>query len=434
MIAFIITVLISIMLVNFAKYIGQSIFSPVCLITLLWTMLTCLSIIGTLSLFSWQYEGIIFLYIALFAFMIFYCIGTHFYFKKSSHSNTDLKLCFADKLSTFSWIFLTLLVGLALLKWIYEVSINGFDISDFMSLDSLAAMNNYLAVERYSGDGIVNPFVQILSIAVYTAPLCGGFAYHFRVTQIQRIISIGSIMPAFLVTLTQNTKNSLVGSCLLFFTGIILGYYCKHHYWPKMDFKKIYLFIFFIFLFLIVMIFSMMLRIGDISTSTLLIVMEKMIIYAFGNVQSFDIWFSNYSAYEETTYGMMTFLGIADWLGIAERIQGVYVALPGTSSNVFTAFRGLITDFGILGSIIYISLSGFILGISVNSIRHSINPYISIFLAGQIIFFMLYGFLISPWTYRGFILSMPLFMLYLWIAFFYDIGEYSSLKNIRKRD
>lgn len=62
---------------------------------------------------------------------------------------------------------------------------------------------------------------------------------------------------------------------------------------------------------------------------------------------------------QDYSFGAMTFLGISNVLGVVQRVQGVYTALLGTSSNVYTVFRGIVEDFGIIGGIIFISLQGF---------------------------------------------------------------------------
>ena len=45
------------------------------------------------------------------------------------------------------------------------------------------------------------------------------------------------------------------------------------------------------------------------------VVLKKIIVYAFGNVQSFDIWLSDYFRSSILSYGKLTYLGIADALG-----------------------------------------------------------------------------------------------------------------------
>ena len=68
----------------------------------------------------------------------------------------------------------------------------------------------------------------------------------------------------------------------------------------------------------------------------------------------------------EHKYGIMTFFGIANALGIEERIAGIYREFiyfgridSSISSNVYTIFRMLIDDFGKIGALVFLFLLGF---------------------------------------------------------------------------
>lgn len=415
MLAFLLIILASFFLLMLARKLGGSSFSILYIIVAFWVFLTCISIIGTIGLFSWEYEGVLWLYINLLLFSLAYFIGSKYYVKV--YNGDDLQDFRILKLTRMSDAFFIGLIIMAFVQWIYQVYSFGFNLLSFTSLASLAEMNNSLAVERYSGTASLNIVVQILSIALYAAPVCGGFSYPFAGGFKRKAISVLSLCPVVLVTLTQNTKATFIGGLLFFISGIVIGFYCKNHEWLSFSIKKIIILLLGFCAFIIFMLISMMLRIGELSIYTLAVVLQKLVVYAFGNIQSFDIWFANYSAYENTTYGAMTFLGISDMLGLATRVQGVYTSLTGTASNVYTAMRGIITDFGYIGGTIYLMLQGLILGLAVNTVKHSIKPSISIFFAVSVIFFILFGLFVSPWSYRSFILTMVVFFLYLSLAF-----------------
>ncbi len=217
--------------------------------------------------------------------------------------------------------------------------------------------------------------------------------------------------------MTNNTKAGMIGSLLLFLSSYIIGYYSHYKTWIHFKFKTLLIVFIGFSAFLSMMLFSMMLRIGSVDAYTFYIVMQKIVIYAFGNVQSFDIWLSRFYEIGNNTFGAMTFLGVADTLGVIERIQGVYTDLLGTSSNVFTVFRGIISDFGIIGGTLFVMLQGFFLRIAANSIHDSSNPYFSVSVASSIVFFFTFGMFISPWTYLSFILAFCIFMVYVSIAY-----------------
>lgn len=408
----------SLILIYFSKYIDSNFFSPVGVVSIYWCLLAIFSLVGTLSLYEWDYYGLLWIYLGILSFNVFYAIGRPIRFVTSSHIN-NVNL---SSISKLSWAVLIFLMTLGIIKWGAQVYTNGFSLTDFLSLDNLAAMNHEFAVNRYSGNdnegGIVGIIISVLNAMVYSAPLCGGFAYPYAVTRTHKKIAIFSLIPVFLVTMTNNTKAGMIGGLLLFIDSYLIGYYCRYKKWPSIHIKSILLLFFSFSIFLSIMIFSMMLRMGDSSFSTISIVLQKIIVYAFGNIQSFDIWLSqDYYWMQDYSFGAMTFLGISNVLGLVQRVQGVYTSLLGTSSNVYTVFRGIVEDFGIIGGIIFISLQGFFLRIAINSIHSSYNPFISVPIAMSILFFFLYGMIISPWTYLSFIVAFFIVLVYVFIAY-----------------
>ena len=424
-----IVLFMSILLIYFAKMMNSGKFSPVSMISWYWIIWIVASLLGTITLYSWDYTGVIWIYSALFLFCLFYFAGAPFSIVTVHRKSQTIKL---GEITSISWIFLLLLIVLGMVKWGLQVYTNGFGFENFLSIDSLAEMNHEFAVNRYSGNGmeggIIGAVISILNAMVYAAPLCGGFSYPYTNTSKKKILSIFSLSPSILVTLTNNTKAGMIGSFLLFFSSFFIGYYCKYNSWPKIKLKKIILGIIGFFLFLGSMLFSMVLRMGSVDLSTLAMAFQKIIVYAFGNVQSFDIWFSRYAGDESNLYGMMTFLGIADTLGLIERVQGVYSSLMDSASNVFTVFRGLISDFGILGGMVFVALLGLLLRVAVNSIHKSFNPCISATFSISVLFFFTFGIFISPWTYLSFIVAFLILWFYIFMAY-YNIHYVENVDN-----
>lgn len=407
----------SMLLFLFLKIFKNSFFDVGCLLIVLWTIYIFLSLIGTINLYIWKYDGLIWLVIMLYAFGIFYEIGKRYTVKNFQNRNMVGDYDHNDIiLSDTSWHMLVLLIILAFAKWGYELRINGFHLYDFSTLNALSTMNHEFAVARYSGGSSSSSILQILNIATYSAPVCGGFAFSFADKKVRKLFSLASLLPILLVTLTNNTKAGLIGGGYLFIISYLISYYYKNKKWIYFKLRTIVIALALLIALLSVLLFSMMLRIGEVSSYMLSVVLKKIIVYAFGNVQSFDIWLSDYFRSSILSYGKLTYLGIADALGLAERIQGVYTSLNETSSNVYTAFRGVISDFGIFGGLIYTSLHGLFLGMAVNTIYNSALPRFSIFYSVQCIFFFAFGMFVSPWTYLSFIAAAIIFWIFIHVA------------------
>ena len=409
----------SLFLINISKYLSHTLMAPTSFLSMYWSVLTTVSLIGTILIYDWDFNGIIWLYIALIILNIGYFIGSPFSLLLS-HRDIREKKVSLERINPSAWYLLGLLILFGLAKWALQVYTNGFSLSDFLSLENLADMNHEFAVNRYSGNaetGFIGLIISILNALVYAAPLCGGFVAAYAFTTKQKIIAGISLLPALLVTITNNTKAGMIGSILLFFSSYYIACFARSKKWKRIYLRTIVYAILGFILFLSFMIFSMMLRIGRLDLGTFSIVMQKLIVYAFGNVQSFDIWLARHYWYESNTFGSSTFLGLANIAGIAERVQGVYTELSGTSSNVYTVFRGIISDFGIIGGLLFVGINGFLLRVAINSIHKSYNPVISVTFSSATIFFFTFGMFISPWTYIAFMVAFCLFLFFVFISY-----------------
>ena len=127
--------------------------------------------------------------------------------------------------------------------------------------------------------------------------------------------------------------------------------------------------------------------------------------YFFGYLAAFTQWFKlDHNIIP--TMGLTTFAGPSNLVGLIERPLGFYdssVIAIGVSTNIFTALRGLITDFSIVGTIIIIFTSGFLAQLAFNHSRNgsqlALIP-LSLFYA-----FTFYSPLISIFHYNSIILS-----------------------------
>lgn len=156
--------------------------------------------------------------------------------------------------------------------------------------------------------------------------------------------------------------------------------------------------------------FLQVLRFGEQSTRTADQIWGHLRRYPWGNLPGFSIWWDGLAPWEDTDHlpGFYTFMGIYDNLGIDARAVGGYTAyIPLTADemgNIYTAFRGLVHDFGTFGALIFVFLVGILGGMAVAgrafSSRVSYAVYISVSC------FFAYSFIFSLWAYTSFILAM----------------------------
>jgi oligosaccharide repeat unit polymerase len=124
--------------------------------------------------------------------------------------------------------------------------------------------------------------------------------------------------------------------------------------------------------------------------------------YLLGGVPAFSNWFQTKPQFPDTKHapGYYTFMGVFDNLGIESRTTGAYseylFLAPGESTNVFTAFRGLVTDFGEVGTFILFLAIGLAGGVAVK--RAGLPALCAYILIAS---FLAYSPVASIWAYTS---------------------------------
>lgn len=111
---------------------------------------------------------------------------------------------------------------------------------------------------------------------------------------------------------------------------------------------------------------------------------------------------------ENLQYGAMTFMGIANALGLADRKLGLYRDLvyfgrlnKTSRSNVYTIFRLLIDDFGIIGALAFLFILGFISSKAVAFINQRKWLFLSQVVLVAIYSLIMWSFATSIWAYTS---------------------------------
>jgi oligosaccharide repeat unit polymerase len=141
----------------------------------------------------------------------------------------------------------------------------------------------------------------------------------------------------------------------------------------------------------------------------------------FGHLSAFSYWFRHsWNTRLDHTYGSMTFAGVFDLLRIKHRLVGLYAQNVSMSdgqwlvyTNVFTVMRGLIEDFGVVGSLALLTAVGFFAARSFHSLSNGRLSHVPILAAYYA--FVLWGPVASLAAYNVVPLSLTLFWGYcLW--------------------
>jgi oligosaccharide repeat unit polymerase len=411
-----IIIIILLIMLFIGKKLSKFWASPAYILTLYWTFFISAGLI-TFNGYEWKYLGLLWIVLLCVMFGIGHFLGTSFVNKKTlnvQHFNTiEVKT-----LPKVSWIFVLICILLGILRTFLEVKVNGFSLGMFFDLDSLVTMNTNMAHERYFGNGVESSvYMQILLVFIYAGPLCGGYAFEYSLRKIERILSIATFIPTILSLLLTNGKAGIIASILLWLSGYFVGYFKRHKKSPRVRYEQLFKVCSVGGILVGLLYFSMLLRIGDFSSATRTVVNNKFFTYAFGSIPAFDNFFMNISFDSNYGLGSQSLMGLSNTLGIKLREQGLYTDLVefsnGTYTNVFTAFRALIIDFGIMGSLIFFALLGMITGLLFQNLVKGNESVFTRVLLASIYFYIMYSLLTSAWTYFSYLLAFIIFTFYL---------------------
>lgn len=309
-------------------------------------------------------------------------------------------------------------VALGVFREIFTLYMNGYSLLNFLSLEKFLEMNQGIANQRYHGDGgYSSTFMQLLLCFEYAAPFCGGWVLPLAKKKRDYILSFASLLPIALGLLITNGKAGVIASVMLWATGLIISATRKNRKDIAVNRKLVIIVAVSLAAFLGVLFFSMMARAGSLDGSVFTYIVRKFAVYAFGHMEAFDIWFNrllNGLESQKLGWGSSTFMAVYNVFTNGEKMHGVYVTVGGSTSNVFSGYRGLVTDFGIVGAVFAALFVGYLGGMLYRSVRD--NEKIStleIVVLAATYFWLLYSMIISPWIYTSFVCAFVLIFVFL---------------------
>ena len=234
---------------------------------------------------------------------------------------------------------------------------------DFASLIQMAAQWTFL---RY--DGFIDPWpLRLAAVWIYPPALLGGILLPLSETKRDKIIAATTLFPSLLLTFLSGGRAAF----LVAFACWLGGYWAAQVISSKPPRK--------------------LLRIQDLSriaaacTGLLLLYVSintfrgakdasgvdelhldfnsgQIRNYMFGSPAAFADWF-NRGNDDPLSWGALTFPGLFDALHIQQKTLGTYIDSSSTvgqeGTNIFTIFRGLIQDFGLMGALLISMAAGF---------------------------------------------------------------------------
>jgi oligosaccharide repeat unit polymerase len=345
--------------------------------------------------------------------ILFTCSMIPFDWKEAFELNAKKKTAF-EVFATKTLFYSTLgFSALAITATIGKVLGAGFSATELL-LNTLETAGAF-AASRYEGELESSLLGKIGLLAAYLAVFTGGLFAAATKNKLQRTLTvIAAFLPAVLTAALQSAKGLLFLSLAFFYGAILIVriFDKKYVLASKKDARGIFLG--FLVLFPVIIASFLARGLTNFNDPSFIIgkLYSYLVSYSSGHLYAFSDWFSQYSgarsvlSYQkiESTPGFFSFLA-------AFRLAGDETTLPPgiyseyfvfgdyLKSNIFTSFRGFITDFGLLGSLFVTFLIGSAANLIFLHILQAKRPVISISLFLLMIGAIYMSYIISIFTW-----------------------------------
>ncbi|WP_258879305.1 O-antigen polymerase [Paraburkholderia sp. BL6669N2] len=242
----------------------------------------------------------------------------------------------------------------------------GIGIGKLFSFSGILEISHAMSVARYEDQFQLPLGARLGQMFIFFSSAVSGLMKSLHPKKYRKHEYFVSIIPSLMIALILTTRAAVLFNLIFWVSGNFCGSLLGGGRVNLKFFTKrvaIYggggaLFIAFMFISL------QFLRGGITDISRLNEVLMHLRQWPVGSIGGFSLWVDSYDFRSTLTNGYLTFVGIFDLFGIQARKAGLYDQYVNLGSgdswgNIYTAFRGLIQDFSILGALVYMGGIGF---------------------------------------------------------------------------
>ena len=285
-------------------------------------------------------------------------------------------------------------------------------IPSLSALDLLDTSNQLLA-DRYEAGGSISDLAgKVAILFMYTASSLGGLLMGPKSRRIIFTPIFAGQCSATLLIIVDGNKGVAVTVCLFgaaFYGEIAFGER------KILDGKLLGELFFFGCFAAAALTFGFLARGVDLSSGVPAVidsVLGYFTSYALSHLYAFSDWFSFFITgdsvmeYEQaqSTLGFYTLMSIFQLMGDStEVVHGIYAEYYSAAGmrpgNIYTIFRGLISDFGLIGSLVYMFVVGLVVHLSFYLLLVSVRPYAHVAFFVYSVGFIYTSFIVSLLTW-----------------------------------
>ena len=284
----------------------------------------------------------------------------------------------------------------------------------FFSPTELGALASKVASARYE-EAYVEPFVtRLLMTGTYFSVLMGGCAAGLGRIRTRSFAAWGGLLPAIGITAVTTTRATVL-FCLVLWCGAFLagGLFVQRDFGRLVTRRGLLWGGIALPLIVAGAALSQLSRYG-LGIDGTLYVLDRLRIWIVGFLAGFGTWLEQSGTTDlGTGGGAFTLAGAYNLLGIATRSLGLFTdrvtIADGYEVNIYTIFRSLLQDFGMLGGLLALMLFGAVGGAAYGGVRRgrlTWLPVLAIFYA-----LILFSHITSLFNYNSIVLAWVAFLL-----------------------
>lgn len=402
-----------------ARITQKSWYSPGAFFALLWTALMLLPLVGAPD-YPVSYESVW----MIFLFMLAVNTGVEAGMCVSLLKRRGICHTVRGSAATLRLPFLTLITVvmcfMGVLCTLLTMHYANIRLTEMMSLDGWVGVAAKMSVLRYLDKYTEPLIVRLLLIGFYGGGLFGGLLFRLGETRLRKAIGVLPVIAAIGYTLVTTAKAAFLFTAVMWGSSYIaIIIYTADRRLSLFTGKNIRRFlagmaaVFFFFM------VTLMGRAGVKGLPEFDEVYNPMRSYLFSYLPAFSNWIENGGLRsDEFSLGQYTFAGVFEAAGIKKREQGVYAESVDfgehQESNIYTVYRGLITDFGLAGALTGLFVFGFIAGFSFRRVMSGAKGFIPLLVMSYM--FLFWSPIASIFNYNSIVAGWVLFAAYVIIG------------------
>jgi oligosaccharide repeat unit polymerase len=324
---------------------------------------------------------------------------------------------------------------LGLVGVIIAIGYEGYNLESLMLIDDLSVMARDFSVARYHQQYVPPLIARILSIPMYFAALLGGCLFASATGRGKKFLGFLPFLPALASVAVFTTRSSLLYQIILWCSAYLATSVLLEGRAITLFTKRFVLLVVVgIPTMLAVFSFALLARYAETVDALQAFILPRLRLDIVGYLTAFGEWL-RFSIDEgsDLAMGAFTFAGVFEALGLRPRIGGLYEEIMEigvgdltSDTNLYSAFRGLIQDFGIPGTALTLFVVGMFAALAYGSVGRGNRRGVP--LLASFYCFALWSHVVSFTVYNTLIAAYVLFFIYMVLAVDIDNGLTRSQK------